>query len=109
MRNLLFLMLFFVSGCSLLSGLGDSFNPLKEDKGIDTSLQVGKENVNVDKKGFINLDDGSKSYVDNDIKAENYYSNTSNKDSPWLIMGFALMSGFFVNSAIKFLSMKKVN
>lgn len=109
MRTLLFCIVFFLSGCSLLSGLGDSFNPLKEDKGIDTNLQLGKENSNVDKKGLINLDDGSKSYTTNNITAENYYSSTSNKDSAWLIIGFGIMCGFFVKNVFSYFSRRKAN
>lgn len=37
------LCLFILSGCSALSAL-DAINPMKEDKGISATVQVGKEN-----------------------------------------------------------------
>ncbi len=73
-----------------------SMNPFAEDKGIDASVQLGKNNTNVDNKGLVNLKDESKKTVNNDVKAEVVNQLTNEKDAPWLILAFAVAAGFAV-------------
>jgi len=43
MKYILIVISLLISGCSMIDAL-DAVNPLKEDKGISATVQVGKEN-----------------------------------------------------------------
>ena len=73
-----------------------TINPFAEDKGIKATVQLGKENTNVDNKGLINLKDGSTKTTNNDVEAEVFNQTTIEKDAPWLIVFFAVAMGFAV-------------
>ena len=81
------LVLFTLVGCSALSsGVVDAVNPLKEDKGISATVQLGKENKSEASKQLIKVDN----------KADYTNSNIDRVDNstnfPWwaLVMCFAV-------------------
>jgi hypothetical protein len=97
-----------VSGCtatSALSALG-AVNPMKDDKGIDAAVQIGKENTNSETRGLVNAGSNS-SQSTNNIDAAVVYQSNNEKDSPWLIVGFAIMTGFFVMNVRSFFKSKQ--
>lgn len=85
------------ASCSSLSAL-DAINPFKDDKGIDATVQLGKNNTSVDNKSLAQVDARSKTDVssNNQITAERVEQVSNFKDSPWLILAFALMAGFAI-------------
>lgn len=87
----------FVSACSSMSAL-DAINPFKDDKGIDATVQLGKENTSIDNKAIAQVEAKSNTNVssNNDIRADKVEQNAFYKDSPWLIIAFALMAGFAI-------------
>lgn len=87
----------FVAGCSSMGAL-DAINPFKDDKGIDATVQLGKNNTSVDNKALAQVDARSKTDVssNNSISADRVEQISNFKDSPWLILAFALMAGFAI-------------
>ena len=97
-----------LSGCSVMSGLAalKAINPMASPTGMDINAQVGKENTSIKTRGLINS--RSDNDVDNNFKAYKIYQSTSNKDSPWLIIAFGLMCGFFVMHVFNYVKSRKL-
>lgn len=98
MKLLIFLMMFSViSGCTATSALSalSAVNPMAPKPGIDADVQLGKENTNNETRGIVNAG-SNKSDTRTNIDAAVVYQSNNQKDSPWLIVGFAIMTGFFV-------------
>jgi hypothetical protein len=91
-RYILFFIILLTSGCAAIPGSGvvDALNPFKEEKGIDVTAQVGKNNSSVENKGLANIDSDTNVKTDNTIAAESVEMLTSYKDAPWLILAFAI-------------------
>lgn len=81
-----------LSGCSALTGFGalDAVNPLKDDKGIKTNVQLGKENNLTENKGLLNNRSDTKNETVNNIQADKVDQFVDYKDAPWLILAFAI-------------------
>jgi len=72
-NGVIILLLLSISGCSTL-GILDKVNPLKEDKGISATAQIGKENTSNISKQLIKADIGSSDDIkgnQNNIKEKN--------------------------------------
>ena len=97
-----------LAGCSAMSGLSalKAINPMTSPSGMDINAQVGKENTSIKTRGLVNS--RSDTDVDNNFKAYKIYQSTSNKDSPWLIIAFGLMCGFFVMHIFNYLKSRKL-
>ena len=108
MRLLIVLMVCgLVSGCTATSALS-AVNPMKDDKGIDAAVQIGKENTNSETRGLVNAGSNS-SQSTNNIDAAVVYQSNNEKDSPWLIVGFAIMTGFFIIHVRNMISINRKN
>lgn len=99
-----------VSGCTATSALSalSAVNPMKDDKGIDAAVQIGKENTNSETRGLVNAGSNS-SQSTNNIDAAVVYQSNNEKDSPWLIVGFAIMTGFFIMHVRNMISINRKN
>mgnify|MGYP006981762213 CR=1 FL=1 len=87
----LILLLLTLGGCSTLSaGLVDSINPLKEDKGITATAQVGKENTSETSKQLIRSNQQSQ------YTAENIGSVDNSTNFPWWALAMAFSVGILV-------------
>jgi hypothetical protein len=92
-----------LSGCSALD-LVDKVNPMKEDKGINTNVQLGKENTHVESKQLIAATTGD---IGDKLKAETI-NKTTTITMPWYGTLMLLLAGVLV-MPIEFLSgLKKV-
>lgn len=78
-----------VQGCTSL-GVVDALNPLKEDKGIDVTAQVGKENTNTKSKQLVKVDNKA-DYRDSVIDKVDYSTNF-----PWWALIISLFVGILV-------------
>ena len=96
-----------MQGCSLLSGL-DALNPFKEDKGIEATVQLGKENHNTSTsvKALATLEMDSTSTVNNEVDAEVVNQYTESKDSPWLIWAFAIALAVAIPSPLSYIGQR---
>lgn len=85
------------AGCSTLNPI-NNINPFKDEKGIDVTAQIGKENTRIDNRALAQVDARSDSTITsrNDIRAEKVEQVSNFKDSAWLILAFALMAGFAI-------------
>ena len=111
MRTAIMVFLFLsIQGCSVLSAL-DTVNPFKEDnKGINVTSQVGKNNSKVYNKALVqstvnttSTDKSTDNSTDqstntSSTKAEIINTITENGDSVWLIIAFAVAMGMAIPS-----------
>ena len=99
---LFFTALLALQGCTLLDAL-DVVNPFKEDKGIKTDIQVGKNNSKIDNKSLAQLTSNDSSTHTSTITADAVTQITENKDPIWLVVAFASVAGlmgFFIQSPV---------
>lgn len=78
MKRLSIIVLCLFSGCSTL-GIVDAINPLKEDKGIKASVQLGKENHSDGSKQLVKL---STQETETNLAEGNQIIN-KNTNIPW--------------------------
>jgi hypothetical protein len=92
-----------------MSGLKvlDAVNPLKDDKGINATAQVGKNNTAIQNKGLANIDSDTQSQTTNNVNAQKVDQVTSYKDAPWLILAFAIAAGFALPNPFSYFSHRK--
>lgn len=86
---LFFVALLTLQGCSTM-GVVDAINPLKEDKGIDVTAQVGKENTSNKSKQLLKVDtraDYTGSVIDKVDNSTNF---------PWWALVLTFMVGILV-------------
>lgn len=87
----LVLVLFIFSGCSALStGVVDALNPLKEDKGISATVQLGKENKSESSKQLFKVDNKA-DYTNSVIDKVDYSINM-----PWWGAVLILIGGILI-------------
>ena len=80
-----------LSGCTALD-LVDKVNPMKEDKGITTNVQLGKENTHVESKQLLASKVGD---VGDKLKAETI-NKTTTITMPWYGTLMLMLAGIFV-------------
>lgn len=96
-----------LSSCSTLRAIGAIAGGVPgAGGGIDATAQVGKNNTST--KGLVNARSTSSNQMQNTFEADKVYQNTYNKDSPWLIIAFGLMTGFFVMHIANWLKSRNV-
>lgn len=92
--KLFFVLLFglMFNGCTAMTALSalDKVNPLKDDKSIDATLQLGKNNQKTNNKSLAQIQQDTTVTSKNDISAQSVTQNTVMKDSTWLIIALAL-------------------
>lgn len=89
-KGVLFLIaLLTLQGCSTM-GVVDAINPLKEDKGIDVTAQVGKENTSNKSKQLLKVDTKT-DYTGSVIGSVDYSTNF-----PWWALVLSFMVGILV-------------
>lgn len=81
-KSIIFAILISLSGCTAMSAL-DAVNPLKEDKGISATVQLGKENHSDTSKQLIKAGVTDSSTETNTVSGNQTINETKNTNIPW--------------------------
>jgi hypothetical protein len=91
------LVIFLISGCaSLGGGVVDALNPLKDDKGIDVTAQIGKNNDS--EKSTVKVESGTTKQNADKITNDTAYNDSvvnqiTNNLEPWQMAILVLCAG----------------
>ncbi len=83
------------TSCATLNPI-DQLNPLKPDKGIETTVQLGKENHTTKNKALAQVDSQSTTTTTNDNNAE-VINQTYETIPPWIIILVAGLAGLAID------------
>ena len=104
---LLSVLLLFLIGCVSTGDLVDAVNPMKEDKGITASVQLGKENNNTTNKKLVDLQ--TDVTTNQRYEAEEIGTIDNSTNIPWWALVVSLFVGILVRPIQFVKDFKEIN